>query len=90
MSLEAVLITSVIDAYEGREVAIVDVTGAFLTEDQDKVINMTLRGKLSELTVKTAKEVYRKYVIIKKRKYGIIRTATKGAIQMLAHRAPIL
>lgn len=54
MLLEAVLITSVIDAYEVREVEISDVHGDFLMSYQDEVINMTLRGKLSEIMVKTA------------------------------------
>ena len=62
--IEAVLIESFIDSYEVREVAIFDVPGAFLTADQDEVINMNIRGKISKLMVKTAPEVYRKYVVI--------------------------
>ena len=62
------LITSVIDAYEGREVAIVDVPGAFLAADQDELNNMTLRGKLTELMVKTAPEFYRKCIVMGKGK----------------------
>ena len=63
-----VLITSVIDTYEEIEVSIVDVIGDFLTYDQDKTINLTLRGKLAELMVKSAPEVYSKYVVIEKGK----------------------
>ena len=66
MLLEAVLIISVIDAYEGQKVAIIDVPREFLTEDQDEVINTTLRGKLAKLMLKMAPEVYRKYVVIEK------------------------
>ena len=47
--------------------AIVDVPGSFLTTDQYEVINMTLRGKIAELMVKTAPEVYMNYVVIEKR-----------------------
>ena len=68
VSLEAVLITSMIDAYEGREVAIVAVPGEFLTADQDKVINMKLRGKLAKLMVNNSPEVYRKYAVMGKGK----------------------
>jgi hypothetical protein len=42
--LEAVLITSVIEACEGRDVAVVDVLGGFLSVDMDEEVLMTLRG----------------------------------------------
>ena len=48
------LITSVIKSYKGRELEIVDVPRDFLMAEQYEVINMTLRGKLAELMVKTA------------------------------------
>jgi hypothetical protein len=64
VSLEAVLITSTIDAFEGRDVAIVDVPGAFLTDDMYEEVLMCLRGKIAEIMVKTAPELYRKYVYI--------------------------
>ena len=54
VSLEAVLITSAIRKYEEREVAIVDLPGAFITADKDEIINMPLRGKLAKIRVKTA------------------------------------
>ena len=54
VSLEVVLITFLVDAYEEQEYAIIDVTGVFLMADQDKVINMALRGKLAKLMVKIA------------------------------------
>ena len=66
MSLEAVLITSVIDANEEQDVDIVNVPGAFMKANQDKVINITLRGKLAELMVKTTPEFYRRYVVTEK------------------------
>jgi hypothetical protein len=64
VSLEAVLITSTIDAFEGRDVAIADVPGAFLTADMDEEVLMCLRGKIAELMVKTAPYIYQKYVYI--------------------------
>ena len=54
VSLEMLLITSVIKSYKGRELEIVDVPRDFLMAEQYEVINMTLRGKLAELMVKTA------------------------------------
>ena len=51
--LGAVLITSVIDAYEGIDVEIFDVSGAFLTAYHNEAINITLIGKLANIMVKT-------------------------------------
>jgi hypothetical protein len=44
ISLEAVLITATIDAYEERDISIVDVPGAFLSADTDEEFIMTIRG----------------------------------------------
>jgi hypothetical protein len=60
----SMLITSTIDAFEGRYVTIFDVPGAFLTVDMDEEVLMCLQGKILELMVKTAPEIYRKYVYI--------------------------
>jgi hypothetical protein len=62
VSLEYVLITSTIEAYEGREVAVVDIPGAYLSADMDEEVIMLLRGRLAELMVKTAPKIYRKYI----------------------------
>jgi hypothetical protein len=43
VSLEAVLLTATIDAFEGRDVTIVDVPGAFLTADIDEVVYVSQR-----------------------------------------------
>jgi hypothetical protein len=59
-----VLITATIDAFEKREVAIVDVPGAYLTADMDEEVCMCLRGRLAELMVKIAPEIYRKYIYL--------------------------
>jgi hypothetical protein len=59
-----VLITTTIYAFEKREVAIVDVPGAYLTADVDEEVFMCLRGRLAELMVKTAPEIYRKYIYV--------------------------
>jgi hypothetical protein len=64
VSLESVLITSTIDAFEGRDVAIVDVHGAFLTADMYEEVIICIRGRLAELMVKTAPEIYRKYIYV--------------------------
>ena len=63
-ALESVLLTSVIDAHEGRDVAVVDVPNAFvqtkLEEESDKAI-VRLRGRLAELLVEVDPERYGPY-----------------------------
>ena len=49
VSLESILITCTIEAHENRDVAVIDIPGAFLHTETDKDIVMLLRGKLAEL-----------------------------------------
>eukprot|EP00957_Ditylum_brightwellii_P010809 819479-Ditylum_brightwellii.AAC.1 len=59
---ESVIITSVINAKEGREVAVTDIPGAYLTAEMDDYIVMVLEGRMAKLLVKTAPSTYRKYL----------------------------
>ena len=64
-ALESVLLTSTIDAEEGRDVAIIDIPNAFVTtriEDKKDIVIVRLRGKLVELMVATAPETYFLYI----------------------------
>ncbi len=51
MSTESVFLTSVIDAYERRDVGCYNIPGAFLHADSDEDVTMILKGKLAELMV---------------------------------------
>jgi hypothetical protein len=67
-ALESVLLTAVIDAHEGRDVAALTsqcLCADRLEDDADKAI-MHVCGKLAELMVKVAPEIY-KYVIVNSR-----------------------
>jgi hypothetical protein len=64
ISLEAVFITAVIDAHKERDVACLDIPDAFLHADSDKDITMILKGRLAELMVKVAPNLYRKYISV--------------------------
>ena len=69
-ALESVLLTSTIDPKEGRDVAIIDIPNAFITtriEDKKDIVIVRLRGKLAELMVATAPEIYKKYVSINRK-----------------------
>ena len=45
-----------------RDVAVTDIPGAYLTTDIDEEVHMILEGKLAEMMVLTAPEVYRTYI----------------------------
>jgi hypothetical protein len=69
VSLESVLLTSVVDAEERRDVATIDIPNAFIQtklENEEDMAIMRMRGKLAELMVKVAPEVYRKYIFVNK------------------------
>jgi Reverse transcriptase (RNA-dependent DNA polymerase) len=67
VSIEAVFITCVIDAHEGRDGATVDLPGAFMQADMDELVHMKLEGTMAELLVKINPKMYRKYLIINKK-----------------------
>ena len=86
VSTEAVLLTSVIDAKERREVITVDIPGAFMQGDQDETVHMKLEGKLAELLAQCDPTKYQPYLTTENGKtilyvelvkalYGTIRAA---------------
>ena len=66
VATESVLLTSIIDAHEGRDVAIIDIPNAFIQtrvhNAKDRVI-IRVTGVVAEWLVKIAPEVYAPYVI---------------------------
>lgn len=52
VSMEAMFITAIFNAMEGRDVAIVDIPGAFMQAEIDKLIHVKLDGELVDLLVK--------------------------------------
>jgi hypothetical protein len=64
VSVESVMIAAAIEADEGCDVAVVDVPRAFLSADMNEGVLMTLGGRLEELMVKTATNIYRKYITL--------------------------
>ena len=86
MATESVLLSFVIDAKEQRDVATVDIPGAFTQGDQDETVHMRLEGTLAELLVKCDPKLYRQYVVTENNKpvlyielikalYGTLRAA---------------
>ena len=56
--------TGTIDAKEGRDTVTMDLSGAYIWAYQDELLHMCLRGKLAELLVLTAPEIYSPYIRI--------------------------
>ena len=87
MSTDGLIVTTAIDAHEGRDVATMDIPVAYLHAKNDGHIIMLLQGKMVELLVKLQPELYRKYVItgkngepllyvkLLKALYGLLRSA---------------
>jgi hypothetical protein len=80
VALESLLITATIDAFERRDVAIVDVPIAFLMADMDEEVIMCLRGCLAELMVKTAPNIYRKFILIDNKGNSILYVKLQKAL----------
>jgi hypothetical protein len=91
VSLESVLITSTIEAFEGREVSVVDIPGAYLSTDMDEELIMLLHGRLVELMVKTVPNIDGKYITVDAKKSNCaLREAPKGTIRMPAERTSVI
>ena len=86
VATESVLLSCVIDAKERRDVATVDIPGAFMQGDQDETVHMRLEGTLAELLTKCDPKLYRQYVVTEHNKpvlyvelikalYGTLRAA---------------
>ena len=86
VSTEAVLLTSIIDAKERREVMTVDIPGAFMQGDQDETVHMKLEGTLADLLARCDPTKYQPYLVTENGKtvlyvelvkalYGTIRAA---------------
>ena len=63
VTTEAVILTSTIDAKEGRDVATMDIPGTFMHSDQDETVHLHLQQTLADLLVKCDPRLYHKYVV---------------------------
>ena len=65
VSTESVLLTCIIDAEEGRDVAVIDIPNAFIQtriEDESDMAIIRIRGVLVDMLVDIAPDVYKEYV----------------------------
>ena len=66
MMHESILITAFVETTKEREVAVIDLQGAFLHAKYERKVLMKMEEKLAELMIKMEPKIYRKYVTAKK------------------------
>jgi hypothetical protein len=86
VATESVFLTMVIDALEGRDVAVLDVPGAFMQADMDELVHVRFTGKMVDLLMEIDQNMYGPcivkegketvmYVELLKALYGTVRAA---------------
>ena len=66
VSTEAVFLTAVIDAMEGRNMVVLDVPGAFMQAEIDELVHIRFTGAMVTLLLEIDYEMYKDYVIVEK------------------------
>jgi hypothetical protein len=70
IATEAVLLSCIIDAKEGRDVTVIDIPNAFIqtrVEDKGDMAMIKIRGVLVDILVKIAPDIYKSYVTTDKK-----------------------
>ena len=62
VSTEAVMLTATLDKLEGRDVAVVDIPGAYLSADMGDEVYVVFRGTLAEMMVMADPALYCSFV----------------------------
>ena len=62
ISTEAVFLTAVVDAWENRKVAVLDVPGAFIQVDMDEVVHVRFHGEMVDKLLEIDHELYSSYI----------------------------
>ena len=57
---------SAIEAHEGRDLATIDIPGAYLHTESNEEVIVILKGRLEELLVNKYPKLYMKYVVLEK------------------------
>ena len=63
VATESIFLTTVIDALEGRDVAVIDVPGAFMQADMDELVHVRFTGKMVDLLLEIDQKMYGPCVI---------------------------
>jgi hypothetical protein len=63
VATESVFLITVIDALEGRDIAVIDVPGAFMQADMDELVHVCFTGKMVDLLLEIDRNMYGPCVI---------------------------
>ena len=83
ISTEALFLTCMIDALEGRDVATLDIPGAFMQADMDELVHLRIEGKIARLLIRVD-ERYKDMVTYEGGKpviYAELKKALYGTLQ---------
>ena len=72
-SVPTVSVEAPINAKEGRDIATVEIPGAFMQADMDEIVHVRWEGAMTDLLVKMDPKLYRKYIVKEKGKSQILR-----------------
>ena len=75
VATEAFILTCVIDAIEGRDVANCDIPGALMQSDMKGKVIMKLEGVMAEVILKLDPKLYKQFVTKENGKYGTLQAA---------------
>jgi hypothetical protein len=78
---------AVIDAHKRQDVGCFDIPGAFLHADCNEDITMVLKGRLAELMVQVAPNIYRKYITVDKKNTAVLYVKMQKALYGLLRSA---
>ena len=89
VSLPALLTTSVIDAHEGREVAIVDIPNAFVqTENVGEAVHVKLRGELALTLVEICPQMHKDCLVCEGGKPALHVLKSRRSLQNVTFKRP--
>ena len=66
ISTEAVFLTAVVDAWEHRKVAVLDMPGAFMQVDMDELVHVRFSGEMVDKLLEIDHELYSGYVTVER------------------------
>ena len=64
ISTEAVFLMVVIDAWENRKVAVLDVPGAFMQVDMDELVHVRFQGEMVDKLLEIDHDLYASYISV--------------------------
>ena len=67
VSTEAVFLTAIINALEDRNVAVLDVPGAFMQADINELVHVRFKGEMVNMLLQIDNEMYKDYVMMEKK-----------------------